>query len=108
MAPENPEEVAQALAEARRMERRVVVFSTGHGIPPIGDTSDRILLDMSAFNQVEIDPQQRIARVGGAVQWIDLVTAANSHGLTAPFGSAATVAAPSSGSTWSLPQTVTD
>ena len=91
MAPENPEEVAQALAEARRMERRVVVFSTGHGIPPIGDTSERILLDMSAFNQVEIDPQQRIARVGGAVQWIDLVTAANSHGLTAPFGSAATV-----------------
>jgi len=91
MAPETPEEVARALAEADRLERKVVVFSTGHGIPPIGDTSDRILLDMSAFDKVEIDPLARTARVGGSVRWIELVSAANQHGLTAPFGSAASV-----------------
>lgn len=91
MAPETPEEVAAALAEARRLKRKVVVFSTGHGLPPIGDTSDRILLDMSAFDQVEVDPAARVARIGGAVQWRDLIAAAGEHGLTAPFGSAATV-----------------
>ena len=91
MAPETPEEVAAALAEASRLKRKVVVFSTGHGIPPIGDTSDRILLDMSAFDQVEVDPAARVARIGGAVQWRDLIAAAGEHGLTAPFGSAASV-----------------
>ncbi len=90
-APETPEEVAAVLAEARRLDRRVVVFSTGHGIPPIGDTSDRILMDISAFDQVEIDPAARIARIGGAVQWRELIEAAGEHGLTAPFGSAASV-----------------
>jgi FAD/FMN-containing dehydrogenase len=91
MTPETPEEVVEALAEARRMDRKVVVVSTGHGIPPIGDTSERILLDMRAFDQVEVDPEVRIARVGGAVEWMELITAANEHGLTAPFGSAVTV-----------------
>ena len=91
LAPETPEEVAVALDHALGTERKVVVFSTGHGIPPIGDTSERMLLDLSAFNQVEIDPVRRVARIGGAVQWHQLVAAAGKHGLTAPFGSAASV-----------------
>ncbi len=91
VAPTTPEQVAEALAEARRQGRKVVVFSTGHGIPPIGDTSERVLLDMSAFDQVEVDPAAKIARIGGAVQWQQLIDAANEHGLTAPFGSASTV-----------------
>ena len=64
LAPETPEDVAFAFAEARRMNRKLVVFSTGHGIPPIGDTTDRILLDMSAFDGVEVDPVTRVARIG--------------------------------------------
>lgn len=91
VAPETPEDVAHALARARSEGRRVVVFSTGHGIPPIGDTSERVLLDMSAFDQVHVDPVSRVAHVGGAVQWHQLVAAAGRHGLTAPFGSAASV-----------------
>lgn len=91
MAPETPEEIAESLELARTSDRRVVVFSTGHGIPPIGDTSDRVLLDMSHFDHVEVDPEARIARVGGAATWIQLVTEAGRHGLTAPFGSAASV-----------------
>jgi len=91
MAPETPEEVASALARARESGRRVVVFSTGHGIPPIGDTSQRVLLDMGAFDGIEIDPEARLAKIGGAVQWRELLDAAGAHGLTAPFGSAASV-----------------
>lgn len=91
IAPETPEDVAAALAEARRLDRKVVVFSTGHGIPPIGDTSERLLLDVSAFDRVEIDPVGRVARIGGAVQWHQLLAAAGEHGLTAPFGSADSV-----------------
>ncbi|MDQ5894396.1 MAG: FAD-dependent oxidoreductase [Actinomycetota bacterium] len=91
LAPETPEQVALALDEALRTARKVVVFSTGHGIPPIGDTSERMLLDLSAFNQVEIDPVRKVARIGGAVQWHQLVAAAGRHGLTAPFGSASSV-----------------
>ena len=91
VAPETPEEVALALVDAARTDRKVVVFSTGHGIPPIGDTSERILLDIGVFDQVEIDAEARVARIGGAVQWSQLITAAGRHGLTAPFGSAASV-----------------
>ena len=91
VAPETPEEVVLALQEADRRNRKVVLFSTGHGIPPIGDTSERVLLDLSAFDKVEIDPATRTARIGGATKWMELVAAAGEHGLTAPFGSAATV-----------------
>jgi hypothetical protein len=91
LAPKTPQEVASALAEARRDGRKLVVFSTGHGIPPIGDTSERILLDMSAFDGVEVDPATRVARIGGAARWSDLLAAANLHGLTAPCGSASSV-----------------
>ena len=90
-APKTPEQVAEVLVEARQAGRKVVVFSTGHGIPPIGDTSERILLDMSAFDKVEIDPAMKVARIGGAVRWQQLIQAANRHGLTAPFGSASSV-----------------
>lgn len=91
VVPETPEEVAAALDRAHREGRKVVVFSTGHGLPPIGDTSQRMLLDISAFDSIEIDPVSRTATVGGAVQWGALLDAAGRHGLTAPFGSACSV-----------------
>lgn len=91
MAPETPEQVALVMDEARRSRRKVVIFSTGHGIPPIGDTSERILLDMRAFDEVRIDTVTGVARIGGAVQWRELLAAAGRFGLTAPFGSAETV-----------------
>lgn len=90
-APKTTDEVARALAVAANSGHQVTVFATGHGIPPLGDTSDSVLLDMSAFDRIEIDPDSRIARVGGAVKWRDLLEAAAEHGLVGPVGSSGSV-----------------
>ena len=80
----NPEEVASALVEAGRQSRKQVVFRPGTASRRSVTPRDRVLLDMSAFDKVEIDPLARTARIGGATQWMELISAANEHGLTAP------------------------
>ncbi|MDQ2623192.1 MAG: FAD-binding oxidoreductase [Actinomycetota bacterium] len=90
-APETPDQVALALARARMAGQQVVVVASCHGLPPIGDLSESMLLDMSNFDEVRIDPGSGVARVGGGVDWRRLVTAAAPLGLTGPFGSSATV-----------------
>lgn len=90
-APETPDQVALSLSQARTAGLQVVVVASCHGLPPIGDLSGSMLLDMSAFDRIEIDPATAIARVGGAVDWRQLLAAAAPFGLTGPFGNSATV-----------------
>ncbi len=89
--PETPDQVALALCQARMAGLQVVIVASGHGLPPIGDLSGSMLLDMSRFDGVDIDPDTAIARVGGGVDWRRLLSAAAPYGLTGPFGSSATV-----------------
>lgn len=89
--PETPDQVAQALARAREKDLQVVVVSSCHGLPPIGDLTGSMLLDMSRFDEVSIDPDTGVARVGGAADWRHLMAAAAPKGLIGPFGSSATV-----------------
>lgn len=90
-APKTPEEVAVVLEDAALAGRQVSVFSTGHGFAPLGDTSNSVIIDMRHFDRIEIDPETRIARVGGAVRWRDLQVEASKHGLVGRFGSSGSV-----------------
>lgn len=89
--PENPEQVVEAINLAKARGLRLAVVTTGHGMNPLGSLVDSMVLDMSGFDSVEIDPVARRARVGAGVRWHQLVDAAAAYGLTAPFGSARTV-----------------
>lgn len=90
-APSNPHEVASAVAEARAKDLRLAVVATGHGLNPLGDLRDSLVLDLNGLDSIEIDSTLRTARIGGSVTWRDLLEATTPLGLTAPFGTAGTV-----------------
>ena len=90
--PATPQEVAEVMHYARDAGLRVAPQSTGHNAAPLGDLSDSVLLRTSAFTEISIDADQRIARVGGGVLWQDVVEAAAAHGLYPLHGSSPDVA----------------
>lgn len=80
--PAFPDEVAEVLRAASSLGLHVAAQGTGHGAPPLtGRLTDAVLLRTSAMNELHVDPEKRLARVGAGVLWGDLVRAAAAHGL---------------------------
>lgn len=78
-------DIAAVLEYARRSSRAVVTQPTGHGAT--GDIDGAILLRTKHFDSIEIDAEQRVARVGSGVHWGRVQAAAAAHGLTGLAGS---------------------
>jgi FAD/FMN-containing dehydrogenase len=85
--PANADDVSAVVAAATATGLRVAPQGTGHNPGPLGDLSDVVLLRTSAMNEVSVDPENRVARVGAGTLWIALVEAAAEHGLAALHGS---------------------
>lgn len=92
--PRSAEEVAAVVRAAAELGLRIAPQSTGHGAAALGeqDLSDVVLVRLSSFTGVTVDPATRTARVLGGTPWQDVVAAAAPHGLTAAHGSAPDVA----------------
>ncbi|MEV0247145.1 FAD-binding oxidoreductase [Nocardia sp. NPDC050712] len=78
-------DIAAVLQYAGAAGRQVVTQPTGHGAT--GDIDSAILVRTAALNHLEIDAEQRVARVGTGVQWGAVQAAAAAHGLTGLAGS---------------------
>lgn len=84
-------DVAHVVRFARDNGLAVHVQATGHGAEiPI---SGGILVNTARLDSVSIDPDARLATLGGGVRWAPVVAAAADHGLAPVTGSAATVGA---------------
>lgn len=82
--PAFADEVAEVVQAAARAGLFVAAQGTGHGAPPLeGRLTEAVLLRTSAMNDVSIDVEKRIARVGAGVLWGDLAEVAGNHGLAA-------------------------
>ncbi|WP_248305496.1 FAD-binding oxidoreductase [Agromyces sp. H66] len=84
------EDIEQTVRAARRLGLAVAPQATGHNAGPLaaGDgLADALLLRTSELRGVEVDPEQRIARVEPGAQWGDVVAAVAPHGLAALAGS---------------------
>ncbi|MFF2554525.1 FAD-binding oxidoreductase [Nocardia sp. NPDC058058] len=79
------QDVAAVLEYANGSGRVVVTQPTGHGAT--GDIDGAILLRTRRFDRIEIDAEQRVARVGSGVSWGQVQAAAAAHGLTGLAGS---------------------
>ena len=85
--PASAEEAAAAVRAAAGRDLRVAVQNTGHaaGRLPIDDGT--LLLRTGGLDAVAIDPDRRVARIGGGVQWGAVVDAGAEHGLAPAAGS---------------------
>jgi hypothetical protein len=66
---------------------RVSVQCTGHGAAEL-DSDDVIMIHTGRLDEVDVDPERRIARVGAGVAWQAVIDAAQPHGLAPSCGSA--------------------
>jgi FAD/FMN-containing dehydrogenase len=83
------DDVATLVRHARLMGLAVATQPSGHGAT--GDVEDVILLRTSRLDDLEVRPQQRVARVGAGVPWGRVQAAASPHGLTGLAGSSPVV-----------------
>ncbi|MFZ0529279.1 MAG: FAD-binding protein, partial [Propionicimonas sp.] len=80
--PTSTDEVVEIVQAAAAAGLRVVPQSTGHNAGPLaGRTGDAVLLRLSDFTGVTIDPQRRVARIVGGTLWQQVAEAAAAHGL---------------------------
>ena len=82
--PAFPDEVAEVVRAAADAGLAVAAQGTGHGAPALeGRLADAVLLRTAAMNEMHVDPERRVARVGAGVLWGDLADAAGRFGLAA-------------------------
>src|SRR5688500_325193 len=85
--PANEQDVAAAVVHARRAGLRVAPQATAHNQAPLGDMEDMLLVNVSALQDVEVDPGAQGVRVGAGVKWERVVPRLSAHGLAGLHGS---------------------
>ena len=89
--PTTVDDVIGAVAYAAERDLRIVVQGTGHGATVHGSLDGTLLLNMREMRAVEIDAENRRARVEAGALWEDVVNPATEQGLTALHGSSPNV-----------------
>ncbi|MEW1808166.1 FAD-binding oxidoreductase [Pseudarthrobacter sp. NPDC080039] len=84
--PTDRQQTAEAIGFARTAGVEVTVRGGGHSYAGHAVRDGAMMIDLSALNQVEVDPQARRARCGGGTTWADLDAATQEHGLALPGG----------------------
>jgi FAD binding domain/Berberine and berberine like len=79
-------DVIAALKFGREQGLEVAVRGGGHSGPGLGVVDDGLVIDLSPMRWVRVDPQARIAQVGGGSQTGDLDHATHAFGLATPTG----------------------
>ena len=79
-------DVSRTIAFARDRELPLAIRGGGHNGAGLGTVDDGVVLDLSLFKRIEIDPAARTARVGGGCTWGEVDRATGEHGLATPSG----------------------
>jgi FAD/FMN-containing dehydrogenase len=85
-----PEDVVAALAYARERAMPVAVRAGGHSVTGLSLCDDGLTIDLRGIDTVEVDPQARVARVGGGATWGAVDRATQEHGLATTGGRVST------------------
>jgi FAD/FMN-containing dehydrogenase len=86
----SPADVAAALAYAREQSLEVAVRAGGHNVAGAALVEDGLVLDVRPMDAVEVDPERRIARIGGGATWSHVDRACQPHGLATTGGRVST------------------
>ena len=82
-------DVAETLHFAAATGYTVAVAATGHGTLDVG--ADTILIHTGEMTWCEVNPVERVARVGAGARWQHVLDAATPHGLAPLCGSSPSV-----------------
>jgi hypothetical protein len=80
------DDVAMAVGFAREHGLLLAVRGGGHNGAGLGTCDEGVVIDLSQFKDIEVDPQARTVRVGGGCTWAEVDRATNAHGLATPSG----------------------
>jgi FAD/FMN-containing dehydrogenase len=79
-------DVIAVVAAGRDGGLDLAIRGGGHSVPGFGTIDDGLVIDLSKMNYVQVDPEKRIAQVGGGATLGDLDHATYPFGLAAPGG----------------------
>jgi FAD/FMN-containing dehydrogenase len=83
---ESVQDIAAALAYARREGLEVAVRAGGHAGPGFGTSEGGIVIDLTPLKAIHVNPARRIAWVQPGVLWGELDAATQEHGLAVTGG----------------------
>jgi FAD/FMN-containing dehydrogenase len=89
--PVTPEDIAAVMQFAAQNGLRVAPQATGHGSESLPPLDGALLLKTSAMRNVEVEPQEGIARVEAGARAGEVADAAGAHRLAPVLGLATTV-----------------
>jgi FAD/FMN-containing dehydrogenase len=84
----NAEDVATAINVAREQDLPLSVYGGGHGVTGSAVVDAGICIDTRTMNRVDVDPEQRLARVESGARWLAVDAATQEHGLAVTGGRA--------------------
>jgi alkanesulfonate monooxygenase SsuD/methylene tetrahydromethanopterin reductase-like flavin-dependent oxidoreductase (luciferase family) len=88
LQPNSPQQVADALAFARRHpDVALAVRSGGHGISGRSTNDGGIVIDLRLLNEIEVlDEERRLVRIGPGARWMEVAAALGEHGWALSSG----------------------
>ena len=84
--PVDEDDVRTAVLLAREHDLEIAIRCGGHSAPGFGTCDDGVVIDMRDIASAHVDPQRRVARVGGGMDWGALDAAMQEHGLAVTGG----------------------